>query len=111
MNYQKIYDKLIERGKNSNRKKLKKDHPDYQYFENHHILAKCVGGSDEPENLVLLTAREHFLCHWILARIYPKNYKLANAFWMMNSGNNKDRNFNIVSNINRWHNNNCKFKN
>lgn len=42
-----------------------------------------MGGSDNKENLVELTAREHFLCHWLLVRIYPKNQKLIHAFWFM----------------------------
>ena len=34
------------------------------YTENHHIIPKCLGGSNLEENLVNLTAREHFVCHW-----------------------------------------------
>jgi len=54
MNYQKIYDQIIERAKN---RKLE------GYKEKHHIIPKCLGGPDNKENLVELTAREHFLCH------------------------------------------------
>jgi len=42
-----------------------------------------MGGSDNKSNLVLLTAREHFIVHWILIRLYPDNRKLAHAFWAM----------------------------
>lgn len=42
-----------------------------------------MGGSNEKVNLVNLTAREHFICHWLLHRIYPENAKLAFAFWAM----------------------------
>ena len=43
---------------------------------------KCSEWKKHP-NIVLLTAREHFICHWLLTRIYPKNNKLAHAFWFM----------------------------
>jgi hypothetical protein len=61
MNYQKIYESIIQKAKFENRIKLRKNHPNYIYYENHHILPKCLGGSDEKENLVLLTAREHYV--------------------------------------------------
>ena len=54
-----------------------------QYFEQHHIIPKCIGGTNNKSNLVLLTAREHFIAHWLLIRIYPDNRKLAHAFWAM----------------------------
>lgn len=38
------------------------------YFEKHHIIPKSLGGSDSPSNLVLLTAREHFVCHLLLPK-------------------------------------------
>lgn len=40
------------------------------YIERHHILPKALGGSDDSSNLVALTAREHFLAHVLLAKIY-----------------------------------------
>lgn len=40
------------------------------YYEKHHIVPKSLGGSNRKENLVLLTAREHFLCHWLLTKMY-----------------------------------------
>ena len=39
------------------------------YYENHHIIPKCLGGSNAPNNLVLLTAREHFICHLLLTKM------------------------------------------
>lgn len=48
-------------------------------FEEHHILPKCMGGSDEKDNLILLTTAEHFKAHVLLSRAYPKNGKLALA--------------------------------
>lgn len=39
------------------------------YTELHHILPRSLGGADEPDNLVRLTYREHFLVHWLLTRM------------------------------------------
>ena len=33
------------------------------YTERHHIVPRCLGGSNEPDNIIALTAREHFVCH------------------------------------------------
>jgi hypothetical protein len=87
MNYQKIYDQIIERALFENRIKNSS-----VYYEKHHILPRCLGGNNEIQNLVLLTAREHFLCHWLLCEIYPNNGKLAIAFFRMcNSKKHKNR--------------------
>ena len=43
------------------------------YVERHHIVPKCLGGTDAVDNIVLLTAREHFLAHRLLTRVYPAN--------------------------------------
>jgi hypothetical protein len=51
-------------------------------FHKHHIIPKSMGGSNESSNLVYLTAREHFIAHWLLWRIY-KNEKMAFAFYAM----------------------------
>lgn len=39
------------------------------YTERHHIKPRSLGGSDDPDNLVELTAREHFICHWLLTKM------------------------------------------
>ena len=39
------------------------------YSEKHHIVPKCLGGSNKKDNLVKLTAREHFICHLLLPRM------------------------------------------
>lgn len=79
MNYQKVYDQIIDRARD---RKLD------CYREKHHVTPKCLGGSDAKDNLVELTAREHFICHWLLCRIYPESRKLAKAFNMMCQGKN-----------------------
>ena len=45
------------------------------YTENHHILPKSLGGTDDKENLVYLTAREHYICHLLLTKIYEDDDK------------------------------------
>jgi len=55
------------------------------YSENHHILPKCLGGTNDKNNLVRLTAREHFLCHWLLTKMTSgkQRYKMLHAAWQM----------------------------
>jgi hypothetical protein len=77
MDYQKIYSQLIL--------KAKKRDKVQGYREVHHIIPKCVKGSDDPSNLVQLTAKEHFVAHLLLTEIYPKSQKLKYALWMMAS--------------------------
>ena len=40
------------------------------YVESHHIIPVSLGGSNNKENLVDLTAREHFICHWLLTKLH-----------------------------------------
>lgn len=56
------------------------------YGERHHVIPKCVGGNDLEDNIVKLTYREHFICHWLLIKIYPENKKLLYAFTFMAYG-------------------------
>jgi hypothetical protein len=50
------------------------------YTETHHILPRCMGGDNSPENLVKLTAKAHFVAHHLLCKAYPNNRKLLHAF-------------------------------
>lgn len=62
-----------------------KNSPIDQYTELHHILPKsCFPQYITTDwNLVRLSARQHFIAHWMLWRIF-KNSELAGAFWAMN---------------------------
>jgi hypothetical protein len=55
------------------------------YTERHHIQPRSLGGADTPDNLVNLTAREHFICHWLLTKMTTgeDRYKMLNALRMM----------------------------
>jgi hypothetical protein len=67
MDWEKIYSSLIKKAKSQNRVKSSSI-----YYENHHIVPKHIGGTNEITNLVLLTFREHYLAHYILWRIYKR---------------------------------------
>lgn len=90
MNYLKNYNDYIvfvkEEIKLGKRPKNKLDYAKNfrgtKYFEFHHIIPKSMGGDESQENYIALTAREHFLAHYLLAKIYPDNYKLGVAFCM-----------------------------
>lgn len=73
MNYLKIYTSIINHART---------YPAAGYVEQHHIMPKCLGGDDNESNLILLSARQHYLCHWLLAKHYNTK-KLWGAFAMM----------------------------
>lgn len=74
MNYKKLHDNIITKAKT-------RTLPGYS--EKHHIIPKCLGGDDEPDNLVRLTAREHFIIHKLLVEMYPESNELKFALWSM----------------------------
>ena len=80
MNYQRIYDSLIQRAKTRE--------PTLSPVEHHHIIPRCLGGSDAQENIAILTTEEHYIAHQLLCKIYPDNRGLhAAAFLMCSAGN------------------------
>ena len=79
MNYLSIYNSIIQRAISENRYKKNRSHTDYVYYERHHIIPRCMGGTNDKFNLVLLTGREHFLAHQLLVKIYPAEHKLVFA--------------------------------
>jgi hypothetical protein len=74
MNYQLHYNKLIDKAVSEGRKKYKKDDIRYVYYEKHHIIPRCMGGTDDRGNIVLLLASEHYLAHQLLVKIYPDHH-------------------------------------
>ena len=53
------------------------------YTEKHHIVPKCLGGSNDKSNIVRLTGREHYIVHQLLVKIYPNNRGLIYALHAM----------------------------
>lgn len=74
MNYFNHYNKLISKSKNRILE---------TFTEKHHVVPKCMGGSDDPDNIVALTPEEHFVAHQLLTKMYPENRALAQAAMMM----------------------------
>jgi len=83
MDYKAIYYKIIEKAK----KETENGNRYVGYYEKHHIIPKSLGGTNKKENLVKLTAREHFICHWLLVKMYDKGTternKMLCALWRM----------------------------
>lgn len=74
MDYKKHYNLLM--GKRTNNPPS-----EHVYSERHHIIPVSLGGTNNKNNLVILTAREHFVAHMLLAEMYPK---LSKAWISMN---------------------------
>lgn len=54
-----------------------------EYHERHHIQPKCLGGTNDENNLIDLYANEHFIAHKLLAEENPDNLSLLTAFMLM----------------------------
>ena len=78
MNYLRVYNQLIAKSKIRSATKKEADLI-LGYSERHHIIPKCMGGDNTLNNLCFLSAREHFIAHFLLIKIYPKEYKLVYA--------------------------------
>lgn len=78
------YDSLIERARN-------RSILPGVYFEHHHIIPKCLDGTDDIENLVKLFPEEHYIAHLLLVKIYPDEKKLIYAARMMCIGSSNNR--------------------
>lgn len=100
MNYNKIYNDLIE-----SRRFLNRTKNDGIYYEKHHILPKSLGGSNYIENLILLTPREHFIAHMLLykgAKDIRTKRKMSKALGFMMKWNNEtisSKKYEIIRNI------------
>ena len=73
MNYMRVYNSIIEGAKERNIE---------GYVERHHIIPRFIRETDET---IKLTAREHYICHWLLARHYdtPKAWYAFNCMQMV----------------------------
>jgi hypothetical protein len=87
--YRDIYISICQRGaeRGINRKQLKES---LGYVEGHHFIPKCVTKeyATEQHNIVFLTAREHFICHYLLCKIFKQTehyFSLLSAFGKMSN--------------------------
>lgn len=53
-------------------------------LENHHIIPKCLGGSNDTNNLVMLSPKAHFICHWLLTKMMKKEAHKQKMFYAFN---------------------------
>ena len=62
-----------------------------EYAEQHHIVPKSLGGTNIAENLVKLTAREHYVAHLCLVKFTTgqDRQKMLNAVRLMSSSTNR----------------------
>lgn len=67
-------------------------------FDRHHIIPKSLGGSNDHNNIVKLTYREHFICHWLLTKFTTgdSKRKMVFAAWQQ-SRPAKHKNLHITS--------------
>lgn len=82
MNHRKHYDTLINRAKSRILD---------GYSEGHHVVPRCVGGGNEPENIVRLTAEEHYVAHQLLVFLYPVSRGVLWAASSMSQSNKKQQ--------------------
>lgn len=81
MNYQRHYQSLMER---SHGRVLDGAR------EMHHIVPRCLGGTDDKANRAALTPREHFIAHMLLVRMHPSHRGLATAAMLMSAHKTKN---------------------
>lgn len=89
MNYKNTYNQIIENCKINPSMNI--------YTEQHHIIPRCLGGSDLENNLVTVSTKEHYLLHHLLVKIYPENKSISRAFKMLRNRLHIDRNSNPYS--------------
>ena len=79
--------------------------PDEVYVERHHIIPKCISNNHSKENLVYLTAREHYIAHallWKMAMPAKWHNKMMMSLHMMVNGSSnqkQNRSYKINSRI------------
>jgi hypothetical protein len=76
--YTRIYYEIVERAKI-------RELGTNVYKEKHHVIPRSIGGDNSKQNIVALTAREHFICHWLLVKMtYGKEKRsMSHALRMM----------------------------
>lgn len=79
--YTKIYYRIISKARKTTY---------FGYTEKHHVLPRSLGGENK-NNLVKMSAREHYICHLLLTKMVNENtneyFKMLNAYMGMISCN------------------------
>ena len=78
--YARWYNDIVTRGKTRSKA---------PGIETHHIIPECLNGPDTAENKTNVTNREHFICHWLLTKMYSgkDRHRVLNALRMMRAEN------------------------
>lgn len=95
--YTKWYFNIIENAKFRN---------NIGYTENHHIIPKSLSGSNKKENMIKLTAREHYIVHLLLMKMCIKKdhtRKMVAAYVYMSKVRNKHTKERYNSNLYEYH--------
>jgi len=97
MNYEKIHNDLVQYMKQTTPKEreIKRGAKFINYTERHHIIPTSQGGSDEEENIIDCTLREHALLHLLRYYIYG-NRRDINGFRFVVNGATKRKNRQII---------------
>lgn len=82
VNYYKIYNELVARARTRG-----------VGDEGHHIVPRCMGGTDDQDNVVMLTFKEHYIAHLLLDKLYPDIPGLAVARKLMAARGGHSRGF------------------
>ncbi len=79
--YTKAYYRIINRSLERNHIKERNDG-----YQTHHIIPRCFGGTDSADNLVVLTYKEHRVCHRLLIgmAVGAKKHKMMYAYKLFN---------------------------
>ena len=52
----------------------KKQYSDDTFLQNHHIIPKHMGGTNDLSNLILISTRDHAIAHWLLWKLNDSKY-------------------------------------
>jgi hypothetical protein len=79
--YTALYYKIIASAQERNYTKTLHDG-----YQTHHIMPRCFGGTDNSTNLVVLTYKEHRVCHRLLINMTANDakYKMMYAYKLFN---------------------------
>jgi hypothetical protein len=88
--YYKIIKKNLNLTKGLSVRKIKKQ---FAYTEKHHIIPKSMNGLDKKDNIVYMSAADHFKCHQLLINMTEgkSHGKMWNSLWRMMNKQSKNQ--------------------